>query len=38
MKDLIKKVLTDKSSRNSAILGMFLITALTGPSMVPWQT
>jgi len=36
MKDLIKKVLTDKKSRNSAILGMFLVTALTS-TMAPWQ-
>jgi hypothetical protein len=36
MKDLIKKVLTDKKSRSAAILGMFLVTAITS-SMAPWQ-
>jgi hypothetical protein len=36
MKDLIKKVLTDKKSRNAAILGMFLVTAITS-NAVPWE-
>jgi len=35
MKDLIKKVLTDKKSRDSKILGLFIVSAMT--AMVPWQ-
>jgi len=37
MKELMKKVLTDKNARNVSVLSMFLMTAVT-PNMVPWET
>ena len=36
MKELMKKILTDKGARSASILSVFLLTAMT--SMAPWET
>ena len=36
MKELMKKVLTDKKARNASMLSVFLLSAMT--TMAPWAS